>query len=677
MTFRGWIAGFIVAAAAAAGLVLPVNALAGPDPVSQPITDGCQRSPAGLLSYTSPEWVFVGGKSSPADATRIVEGGATLVHTADEDLPQGHFSYDLDWDVVPDPLYGDLLAGNPGANNGQGNGNYAHDADQGKLHVEWESGIVPTFVWPNEGDRVKLWGQWIWDCGHWGQGFVTDPSNPQASLIGTGDYVLPGQLEGAPPGALRGEQTELHPMQAIVVNRSNPYRPTAPENETDFYVSNDGTHALGEERCAKQLTPLPALASYGPDFSACVNSGLNELQDIRRSYDFFVPAPPKPSPNAQLRYRETPMVTGSGATEQVTPVSNGLMVHVDFAQVPAGNTAARAFGASYFVGWEGHTFHGPTHLQFTLKSVKVNHSLDPNPDRPTQTGPPPGEYNLYLNLNGYWNFIGGRGLTNTSDDSWAPALGAVSDGQVVPVNRTVDFFVQSGKPVRIDVSGRECDLPRMDPCLVNGEVSDGNDHPGQAIVSFHSADESLGDHTLVSPVNDNYEIAYRIDKLSGVGHGPTPACSSGVPSSSTGGTLGGGGTVLCTAGANTGCVDARAARSRFTLSALRASRQRIRLAGTASDVGCSGRAGTVKLTSVALARLDRGKCRFLQSNGGFGRRVSCSRRVFLRAHGTKSWSFSRRRSFPRARYRAWVRSVDAAGNVELAGRDNTTSFRVR
>jgi hypothetical protein len=80
---------------------------------------------------------------------------------------------------------------------------------------------------------------------------------------------------------------------------------------------------------------------------------------------------------------------------------------------------------------------------------------------------------------------------------------------------------------------------------------------------------------------------------------------------------------------------------------------------------------------VALARLDRGKCRFLQSNGGFGRRVSCSRRVFLRAHGTKSWSFSRRRSFPRARYRAWVRSVDAAGNVELAGRDNTTSFRVR
>ena len=88
------------------------------------------------------------------------------MHTAAEDLPEGHLSYDLDWDVAPDPAYTGLLAGDPNANGGQGNGNFARDGDFAKLHVEWESGAVPAYVWPTEGDRVKLWGQWIWDCGH-------------------------------------------------------------------------------------------------------------------------------------------------------------------------------------------------------------------------------------------------------------------------------------------------------------------------------------------------------------------------------------------------------------------------------------------------------------------------------------------------------------------------------
>ena len=146
------------------------------------------------------------------------------------------------------------------------------DGDFAKLHVEWESGSVPAYVWPTEGDRVKLWGQWIWDCGHWGQGITTDQSNPQGSLIGTGDYLLPGQVEGGAPGNLRGEQTELHPMQAIVVNRKAPNRAAAPETQTDVFVSSAGTHALGEERCAAR-SAVAGQPISGPDFTACVNSG--------------------------------------------------------------------------------------------------------------------------------------------------------------------------------------------------------------------------------------------------------------------------------------------------------------------------------------------------------------------------------------------------------------------
>ena len=74
-----------VAAAAALAALGSTPAYAGPDPVKQPIDDGCQRNPAGLLTFSSPEWVRVGGDSAQ-DARRSVEGTTTLSHTADEDL---------------------------------------------------------------------------------------------------------------------------------------------------------------------------------------------------------------------------------------------------------------------------------------------------------------------------------------------------------------------------------------------------------------------------------------------------------------------------------------------------------------------------------------------------------------------------------------------------------------
>ncbi|HEV7363434.1 MAG TPA: hypothetical protein VGN71_03515 [Solirubrobacteraceae bacterium] len=667
----------LAALATGAALGLPQNAAAGPDPVNQPLADGCQRNPAGLLTYTSPEWVFVNSRAG-GDHVRTVEGSASLVHTADEDLPEGHLSYDLDWDVAPDAAYTGLLAGDPNANGGQGNGNYAHDADFAKLHVEWESGSVPAYVWPTERDRVKLWGQWIWDCGHWGQGVDTDPGHRQDALIGTGDYFLPGQVEGGAPANLRGEQTELHPMQAIVVNRAAPNRAAAAETQTDMFVSSDGTHALGEEQCAAR-SALAGQPISGPDFTACVNGGGNERQAVNgRAYDFFVPAPPRPSPDARLRVREEGRVAGRGASEQITPTANGILVHVAFDQVAPGDAGPLAFGRSYFVGWDRGSAPAPDHLLLTLKSVTVNHSLDPNPDRPQSTGAPPGEYNLYLNANGVWNFIGGHGLTAPAGE-WAPGLGAVTDGQRIDINRGLDFFVPHGQPVRLDVSGRECDLPRMDPCVVNGEVSDGNDHPGEAIATFASADAALGDHTLRSPVNDNYELAYSIRRTTGTAGA---GCgSTGVGSSSGGGSLGGAGAVLCPA--SPACYDTRAPRSRVLrrASARGASRRRIAVRGAASDVAC-GRAARVRRVEVALARVEgprrHQRCRFLKRDGRLTARTSCRRRVYLRASGTRRWRFSRRRRFAGGSYRVWVRAVDRAGNIELrSGRANTLGFRVR
>jgi hypothetical protein len=320
-----------------------------------------------------------------------------------------------------------------------------------------------------------------------------------------------------------------------------------------------------------------------------------------------------------------------------------------------------AYGVTFLVGWSEPPASTPAHLRLTLRSVTVVKSLDPNPDRFHQTGVPPGEYNLYLDANGFWNFVGGRGPTVPADDSWAPGLGAVSDGQVVPVNHAVDFFVPAGAPVRLAFSGRECDLPKMDPCVVNAEVSDGNDHPGQAIAQFPSAAAAVGAHVLDSDTHD-YRVAYSVERLPGGGGGGEASApgSSGVPSSAPGGNLGGGGTVV----PPPRCRDRLAPVSRFAKRhGVTVSRKRIlTVRGSAADRGCAH--GVARVTVAVAKRAGGGRCRYVLANGRLGARGSCRHATYVSARGTSHWVLRVARRVPPGTYVVRSRAIDAAGNLE-------------
>jgi hypothetical protein len=197
-----------------------------------------------------------------------------------------------------------------------------------------------------------------------------------------------------------------------------------------------------------------------------------------------VPAPPKPSPNAVLTYRVVDRTGGSQPPETVTVQPNGIDVTVHYT-----GSSAPVYGKSFFVGWTKPSPKPPTHLQVRIDSVRVNHSLDPNPDRPgEETGTPPGEYNLYLDANGQWQFI----------NDWAPGLGAVFDGQTFTPGRSLDLYVQPGHGVRVLVRGRECDFVGVDPCPNTPELADQNDVPGIALQSFASVKDAVGQHTVAS-----------------------------------------------------------------------------------------------------------------------------------------------------------------------------------
>ncbi|MEA2350828.1 MAG: hypothetical protein QOG86_1769, partial [Thermoleophilaceae bacterium] len=601
-------------------------------------------------------------------------------HTAGEDLPENHLSYDFDFNVSPDPGYRGLAGGSPSANGGKGSGNWDRSVPEeyGTLHVEWESAVVPTYAWPDEGDRVRTWGQWIWDCGHWGEGFdfsAPGASDPTAPLTHNGDYLLPGESEelgGIPDSQnIRGEQTELHPLEGMVVTRATPYAAVSHESETDAYFSTAGAGAHAVEKCAHDVKPPAGQPGEGPQYTACVHDTSNEYQSLSgKTFSFVVPAPPKPSPGARLRYREQEQAANHHAHDEVTPAADGLHVRVTFDRVSKGEL--EQFGKSWFVGWEGDRSASPTHLRWTLRSITVNDSLDPNPDRPQQSGVPPGEYNLYVDLNGYWNFVGGRGPTGAvaggQPPQWVAGLGAVHDGQTFSgIDRSIDFFVPPGKPVRLLVDARECDLPHMDPCALTTEVSDGNDSPGDHRDEFASVDASLGTHVL-KPKGDAYEMTYSIARIKGVGQGPTPPGSPGTPGGKP------------TPHPPVKCADVHAPRSHFARrGAVRLTDHGLALHGRARDRGCGG----LRRVAIAVARhLGHRRCQYMRANGSLRRAGPCSAPSWIAAHGRVTWRLMTHRALRHGTYTAHVRAVDRTGNVELFTRRhgkwrNFLKFRVR
>jgi hypothetical protein len=460
----------LLAAAAVATLITcPALAATPPAPGARDaaLADGCQRSAIGVDFDLSPEWVYV--DRNPA--MRMAEGTVRVAHPALQDSVLQHSSYDFIGNLVPDRPFRYLLAGSPSAHTN----NFAAGAReaQGRLQFRWESATLPSFAWPTDGDRATLWGSWVWDCGRW-------------------------QSTG---GTITGERSQLHPLSAIAVNRRNPYLARRGETQTDVFVSNEGNGAHAVERCALGHHPLTAV-QYDEGFRPCTTTATNRIQTLARSYSFFVPAPPKPSRKAQLRYRITDRIggrSGRQGSERIRVRANGIDVSV---------TLRRAahevrYGKSFFVSWSGRQRHRPTALDVTLRTLVIDQA-DPNPAIPDPTG---AHWTLYLDLNGYWQLL----------SHWVPDLGrGVVDGQRFVINRMVRVYVPARSPVWLQVAGRECDEPAgtvvlgvamnlLYPCPANDDELNTNvvdifrnDDPGTILDVYASPAGALGTHTSSS-----------------------------------------------------------------------------------------------------------------------------------------------------------------------------------
>jgi hypothetical protein len=109
---------------------------------------------------------------------------------------------------------------------------------------------------------------------------------------------------------------------------------------------------------------------------------------------------------------------------------------------------------------------------------------------------------------------------------------------------------------------------------------------------------------------------------------------------------------------------------------VRASHGRISFSGRSRAHWCAGAAARavanrVARVDVAVAKITRGRCRFLTRSGRLTRARSCRRPVFLavklHAHAlSAAWTFHSRTALPRGAYRILARARDRWGNVEPA-----------
>jgi hypothetical protein len=494
--------------AAALGLfvtaLIAARALAGPDPLTQPVRDGCARDREAIFLHEVPNWVYVNDGDHPADGPpppqRWAHGVALSkykrdlsAHPTGVDDPLTHTSYDFVFNLRADPADSYLLGGSES----EGNGNYADGNEEAaRLHTERESGSFPRWAWPDRGDRVSLRGSWVWDCDH---------ASPT------------------------GEHTEIHPFHAIWVER-NPggASPSSPSGdaEGDFFASDAATPADDQADCAHRTK------GDRKAFKACLDDlaiTAHDRIDITGRYVFFLRAPPRPSRRAHLAYR----ARHASPRPMLTPERNGVKVTFD---VPAATTTA---AGRIFVGWRP-VRRRPVHLRLRLRELLVRRAMDPGcrVDRPRckyrnestrlgQLTSSPGEWNVYVDAAGVWR-------------QWRPAIVRSRDGKRIRGHQRIDFYVGRGKPWRLFVQTRECDFgalgnafsPKIPvwPCPRSGEVGNavGDDIPGILVRRFRSPAASLGLHTTNArlegstcpPANRRgcYALTYSVTRVSSPGH---------------------------------------------------------------------------------------------------------------------------------------------------------------
>ncbi len=316
----------------------------------------CNNFIGPIPGVSFPQWVYVGPQPQTLEGDVT---GAPFVMT--DDNPFDHHSRDRNFYVDPDPLYAHLLAA-------PGNFHTGEQDERGRIEMEWESAAFPRWAEPTWGDHVHVEGGHIWDCAHEdvSDGYRTEIHPPLAVMT------------------LRNAAKEWSNASATIPARSGwldtmPGLGSVPVTVTraDVFGSSDGGEALEQENCFYHPCSVPDW--YQPL--------------VIKNYDFFVPAPPKPDPDAQIvtKLIKRPFLhcdsdDGSCGEEldvlkstnriTFTTTGAGVNVHVNFDNFTEPASLLYGFGFTLEVGWNRPATVVPKRVKVTVEKVHIETTMD-------------------------------------------------------------------------------------------------------------------------------------------------------------------------------------------------------------------------------------------------------------------------------------------------------------
>ena len=267
-----------------------------------PSKDSLCEGTNGIPFGGDPSWAPVSGRSNPIEPARaFVEahgqvfygptnvgngrGGVFVTHT---DIDNNHWTHDINVFVTPDKDSRGLL--------GDGNFNTSEYATNeiAALEIEWENGGLPRFAWPAPDDRITVWGNHIWDCGHGSpDDFRTEIHPPVGWVV----YRQTADADGLPENGRQNQAPwtwyQTDDRQGIGATlpatglRNTPVHATV----ADTFFSSFGAIAIANLNGCNDQT---AVADDTKD-AACLGVGGTSWASplTQQDYSFFIPAPPK------------------------------------------------------------------------------------------------------------------------------------------------------------------------------------------------------------------------------------------------------------------------------------------------------------------------------------------------------------------------------------------------
>jgi hypothetical protein len=278
-------------------------------PTETNLCEGTGSSDLDILFEDDPPWVRVGGSPDPHSPFVFAEGQVlpdaaasgfetkTNPFVTHSDAFFDHYTKDINVFVTLDKPYRGMLA--------TGNFGTGEDNERAQLEVEWERGGVPLFAYPATGDRIKLWGNHIWDCGH-DEGGIRAEIHPPVGWVSIRDTANTVDLHGTPADAKRTQDPwvwyEAGDRQGMgaTLPASGLLDTPVQSSVADAYFSSWGGQTMEALNGCRDQTIIPSGTTDAP---CDLFQGHHWEQPVLdQDYTFFIPAPPKPTSDAVLIY---------------------------------------------------------------------------------------------------------------------------------------------------------------------------------------------------------------------------------------------------------------------------------------------------------------------------------------------------------------------------------------